>query len=110
MNKKGSTNFREQKALIQPVLRLFKAYRLIIIGDREFHGVQLSHWLKTRARTQRINFIFRQKQDTCYKKSYQKKYQFLADLPVAPGTKIFISNINLTKKKGFGCFNLAVYW
>ncbi|WP_293063273.1 hypothetical protein [Okeania sp. SIO2B3] len=36
LKKKGSTNFLEQKALIKPVLRLFKAYQLIIIGDREF--------------------------------------------------------------------------
>ena len=34
----------------------------------------------------------------------------LSDLPVAPGTKIFLSNINITKYKGFGKFNLAAYW
>ncbi|NEP04757.1 MAG: hypothetical protein F6K34_07880 [Okeania sp. SIO4D6] len=36
----------------------------MVIGDREIHGVELSHWLKIRARTQKINFIFGQKQDT----------------------------------------------
>ncbi|NET14311.1 MAG: IS4 family transposase, partial [Okeania sp. SIO1H6] len=38
--KKGSTNFSEQKALIKPVLRLLKKYKLVVIGDREFHGVE----------------------------------------------------------------------
>ncbi|MGD1698561.1 hypothetical protein [Dapis sp. BLCC M229] len=107
--KKGSTNLSEQKALIKPVLRLLKKYKLVVIGDREFHGVELSHWLKIRAKTQKINFIFRQKQDTNYRKNSQK-YQPLSNLPVAPGTKIFLSNINITKYKGFGKFNLAAYW
>ena len=31
-------------------------------------------------------------------------------MPVSPGTKIFFSNINITKYKGFGKFNLAAYW
>ncbi|MDE5119053.1 MAG: hypothetical protein O4965_02355 [Trichodesmium sp. St19_bin1] len=62
--KKGSTNLADQKALIKPVLRLLKRYKLVVIGDREFHGVELSHWLKARAKTQQINFIFRQKPDT----------------------------------------------
>ncbi|NEP87518.1 MAG: hypothetical protein F6K18_12160 [Okeania sp. SIO2C2] len=64
MNKKGSTNFLDQKALIRPVLSLLKKYKLVVIGDSEIHGVELSYWLKIRAITQKINFIFGQKQDT----------------------------------------------
>lgn len=81
----------------------------MIIGDQEFNGVELSHWLKVRARIQKINFIFRQKQDTTYRKNSQK-YQPLRNLPVSPGTKIFLSNINITQNQGFGHFNLAAYW
>ena len=62
--KKGPTNLAEQKALTKPVLQLLKKYKLVVIGDREFHGVELSHWLKVKARNQKINFIFRQKQGT----------------------------------------------
>ena len=36
-------------------------------------------------------------------------YQKLSSLSVEPGTKIFLSNINITRKKGFGKFNLAAY-
>jgi len=34
----------------------------------------------------------------------------LFDLGIKPGTKIFFSNLKITKKKGFGNFNLAAYW
>ena len=29
---------------------------------------------------------------------------------MAPGSKVFLSQINITKNKGFGHFNLAAYW
>ena len=48
LEKKGSSNVKEQIALIRPVLRLFSHYELLILGDREFHGVELSYWLKQR--------------------------------------------------------------
>jgi len=57
----------------------------------------------------KIYFIFRQKQGT-YLKKQEGDYQKLSSLGVAPGTKIFLQNINITKKKGFGDFNLAAYW
>ena len=47
--------------------------------------------------------------NTYYRKPGQN-YQKLSYLPVFPGTKIFLSNINITQKKGFGKFNLAAYW
>ena len=40
--KKGPTNLAEQKALIKSVLRLLKKSKLVVIGHREFHGVELS--------------------------------------------------------------------
>lgn len=39
LDKRGSTNLREQQSVIKPVLRLFKNYELVFLGDREFHGV-----------------------------------------------------------------------
>ena len=35
LDKKGSSNFREQKALLRPVLRLLKGYEVIVLGDTE---------------------------------------------------------------------------
>ncbi|WP_293165665.1 hypothetical protein [Okeania sp. SIO2C9] len=102
LNKKGSTSFLEQKALIKPVLRLLKTYQLVVIGDREFHCVQLSYWLKTRAKTQKINFLFRQKQDTNYRKP-GRKYQQLSNFSVYPGTKKIFSVDIYRKFKFFSC-------
>ncbi len=59
LSPKCSSNLAEQKAFIKPVLRLLKKYNLVVIVDREFHGLELSHWVKIRAKTQKINFIFR---------------------------------------------------
>ena len=36
--------------------------------------------------------------------------QKLSSLGLEPGTRIFLSNIHITKNKGFGYFNLAGYW
>ncbi len=111
LKKRGSSNFREQKALIRPVLKLLKEYELIIIGDREFHGVELAYWLKNRPYRQgkKVYFAFRQKQDT-YFKTRITTYQKLRFLANNPGIKLFFSGINITKRKGFGKCNLAAYW
>jgi len=34
--KQGCSNLQEQKALIRPVLQLFRQYRILVLGDREF--------------------------------------------------------------------------
>lgn len=109
LNKRGSSNLSEQQAIIKPVIRLLKKYELVILGDREFHGVELSSWLKTKKTLQKIYFIFRQKQGTNFKK-HKGEYQKLSTIGLLPGNKVFLSNINITKNKGFGYFNLAAYW
>ena len=109
LNKRGSSNLREQQAIIKPVIRLLKKYELVILGDREFHGFELSYWLKTKKSTSPIYFIFRQKQGTHFKR-HKREYQKLSELGITPGSQIFLSQINITKNQGFGYFNLAAYW
>ncbi|MDJ0691279.1 MAG: hypothetical protein QNJ41_22575, partial [Xenococcaceae cyanobacterium MO_188.B32] len=58
---------------------------------------------------QKIYFIFRQKQGTNFKKQKGEE-QKLSTIEMAPGCKVFLSNIYITKNKGFGYFNLAAYW
>ncbi len=109
----GCSNLAEQKSVIRPVLRLLKKYRLVLIGDREFHGVELSDWLEKEYRKKRkpeFFFAFRQKQDTYIKQRAEREYQQLLDLGLKPGTKIFFEDLKITKSKGFGNFNLAAYW
>jgi Transposase DDE domain len=105
LGKDGSSNLLEQQKVLRPVIRLLKNYRLVIIGDREFHSVELAHWLYK----QNISFVFRQKKDTTFQKNRQS-FQTLESIPIYPGIRQFYTNIKLTRKRGFGRFNLAVYW
>jgi hypothetical protein len=46
--KRGCSNLDEQKKLIRPLLRLFKGYRILVLGDREFHSIKLANWLHSK--------------------------------------------------------------
>ncbi len=110
LEKKGSSNIREQIALIRPVLKLFSHYEVVILGDREFHGVELSYWLKQKNKQAKkpIYFAFREK-DNIYLKRSRKNQQRLKDLQLVPGVKVLHRNVKITKGKGFGKFNLLAY-
>jgi hypothetical protein len=41
LNKKGNSNFNEQKQAFSKVLPLFKDYGVVVLGDREFCSVRL---------------------------------------------------------------------
>jgi hypothetical protein len=43
--KKGNSNLAQQKQVLEPVLKLLSEYKLIVLGDREFCGVELARWL-----------------------------------------------------------------
>ncbi|WP_013334644.1 IS4 family transposase [Gloeothece verrucosa] len=111
LNKKGRSSLEEQQAIIKPVLKLLANYSLVILGDREFHGIELAYWLKNldRKSKNKIHFAFREKGDVNFKKG-RNDYQLLKTLVQGPGIKIFLSNVQITKKKGFGQFNLGIYW
>jgi hypothetical protein len=42
LSKKGASDLAEQKSLIRPIIKLLNKYHIIIIGDREFHSIQLA--------------------------------------------------------------------
>ncbi len=65
----------EQKALIRPIIRLLKDYKVVVIGDREFRSVELASWLEHK----RIGFALRLKQGT-YIKPEGQDYQRLSSL------------------------------
>lgn len=105
LGKDGNSKLAEQQKVLRPVIRLLKNYQLVIIGDREFHSVELAHWLHK----QNLSFVLRQKKATTFQKNRQT-FQALESLPIYPGFRQFYHNIKLTQKSGFGRFNLAVYW
>ena len=110
LEKKGSSNLREQIALIRPVLKLFSHYEVVILGDREFHGIELSYWLKQKNKKAKkpIYFAFREKNNIYLKRS-RKNEERLKDLKLVPGVKVLHKNVKVTRNKGFGKFNLLAY-
>jgi hypothetical protein len=105
LDKHGASNLAEQQQVLRPVIRLLKRYKLVIVGDREFHSIELAQWLHR----QRVSFVLRQKCNTTFREKRQT-FQSLDTIPVKPGIHLFYEKISLTKKKGFSRFNLAAYW
>ncbi|HEY9873641.1 MAG TPA: IS4 family transposase [Candidatus Obscuribacterales bacterium] len=105
LDKRGACNLAEQKQVLRPVIRLLNKYQLVVVGDREFHSIELAQWLHR----QHLSFVLRQKSDTTFHEKRQK-FQPLSSIPIQPGIRIFYPHISLTQKKGFSCFNLAAYW
>ena len=105
LEKDGSSNLVEQQKVLRPVIRLLKKYKLVVVGDREFHSIELANWLHS----QKISFVLRQKQSTTFREK-RLSFQPLNGIPIHPGIRQFYTDIKLTQKPGFGRFNLAVYW
>jgi hypothetical protein len=105
LTKRGCSNLSEQKALIRPLLRLFKGYCILVLGDREFHSIKLANWLQDKG----INFVLRQKIGT-YVCLPNSSFQRLATLELVPGISLFFEQVQFTKQKGFAKFNLAGYY
>ena len=105
LDKIGSSNLNEQIAVLRPALKLLNSYQIIVVGDREFRGVKLAYWLKSRG----VKFALRVQGNTHIKWNGHQE-QKISTLEVKPGMKKLYSHVNYTKKKGFGTFNLAAYW
>lgn len=105
MEKKGNSSLAQQKAILRPALRLLKSYKIVVVGDREFHSIELADWLEK----QKVSFAMRQKKGTYIAVEGQDCCK-LSQIGLTPGMKLFISGVTFSKKKGFGKFNLAAYW
>ncbi len=98
-----------QKSLIRPIIKLLKKYHIIIIGDREFHSVELAAWLKNeKKKGKKLDFAFRQKAGTFYDQG-GSKYKKLSEIEIIKGVKKIKMGIKITKKRGFDNHNLTVY-
>jgi hypothetical protein len=69
----------------------------------------LSVSLGTCLQEQGIYYCLRQKQSTNVKTA-EGIYQEMRELGLSRGTQLFLKELNLTKEKGFGAFNLACKW
>jgi hypothetical protein len=102
--KKGSSNFREQKALIKPILPLMKGYSFVVVGDREFGNIRLASWLDDKG----IDYVLRTKSNK-YIRGEGQDYQRINTIELAPGQSWYLAPVQLTKQKGFGKVALAGY-
>jgi hypothetical protein len=91
--KKGASNFQEQKAILKAVLKLLKSYQLIVLGDREFHSIELANWLHSR----KVSFVLRQKKDRKIKEK-GGDYQSLNAFGFYPGQSHFFSQVGVGEK------------
>ena len=105
LDKRGCSNICEQQALITPVLELLSDYEVIVLGEREFGSVKLASWLSSMD----VKFIIRVKQGR-YILGENSDYIRLSDLGLLPGTSFYLSDVKITKQKGFGTFDIAGYW
>ncbi|BAU65339.1 putative transposase [Stanieria sp. NIES-3757] len=105
LDKKGNSNFQEQKRLLKLVLRLLDGFKIVILGDREFGHISLADWLEK----QGCQYVIRTK-DNKYIKQKEENYQLLKFLGLKPGKSFYLPSVKLTKQKGFGVVNLAGYW
>lgn len=92
LNKLGSRNFAEQIKFISHILPLFKGYKVIVLGDREFCSVKLANWL----REEKLLFCLRLKK-TEFLQQTEGKWQELNDLGLKPSISLFIEGVKVTK-------------
>ena len=103
--KKGSTNYEEQIAFCNKVLHLFKNYKTVVLGDREFCSVRLASWLGQKG----IYFCLRLKKNE-YIELEDGNWLQLNGLGLSPGTSLYLEGVKVTKQKGLERFNLAAKW
>ncbi len=105
MNKRGASNLAEQKAILRPVIKFFKEYEIVILGDREFHSVELAKWLKAK----KVYFVLRQKKNTNISRQGQD-YHRLDALKISQGFQLFLRQIKVTKETQVTQISMGVYW
>lgn len=106
LNRKGNSNLTQQQQVFLPVLELLKDYKITVLGDREFCGVELGRWL---LQEQKVNFSLRLKKNEYVELEEHVWFQ-LSDLGLTPGMSLYYRGVKVTKTKGFGGFNLAAKW
>lgn len=101
--KKGNSNLAQQKQVLEPALSLLQDYKIIVLGNREFCGVELARWL---SQEQKAYLSLRLKKNEYVELEEQIWFQ-LTELGLEPGMSCYYQGIRVTKTKGFSGFNLA---
>ncbi len=103
--KLGNSNLEEQTLVLQQVLPLFKKYKVIVLGDREFCSVDLGDWLRTMG----VSFCLRLKKNHCLE-TENLIWQRLDRLGVKPGTSLYFQGVRVRKTQPLAGFDIACKW
>ncbi|WP_017288581.1 IS4 family transposase [Leptolyngbya boryana] len=104
LNKQGQSSLAEQRKVLCPVFHLLKKYRFILLGDREFHSIELAAWCVEK----QVKFVFRLPKSTTIKPNDSDAFTRLDDLPQTPGITEQYLHIQVTQNRGFGKHNLVL--
>lgn len=105
LEKLGNSDFPVQSQLFSQVLPLFKNYRVVVLGDREFCSVKLATWL----REQGVQCCLRLKKNE-FIQAEDGIWQDLKSLGLKPGISWFLPNCQVTKTHKVSGFNIAGKW
>ena len=103
--KLGSSNLLELTLALEQVLPLFKQYKLIVLGDREFCSVDLGNWPGTVG----VSFCLRLKKNHCLE-TENLIWQRLDQLGLVPGTSLYFQGVRVRKTQPVAGFDIACKW
>lgn len=104
--KQGSSNLAEQQRVLSLVFPLFKKYKIILLGDREFCSVGLAQWLREQPNTY---FCLRLRKNE-YIEIEPNIWIQLKEIGRHPGFQFYLQGIKVTKTKGFTQGEIAGKW
>lgn len=104
LDKQGQSSLSEQQKVLRPVFQLLKKYCFVLLGDREFHSIELAAWCLEK----RVKFVFRLPKSTTVKTNDSSIFTRLDDLPQKPGLTEHYLQVQVTQKRGFGKHNLVL--
>ena len=77
---------QEQSRVFSQVIPLFKDFKIVVLGDREFCSVSLANWL----REQKVQFCLRLKKNE-FIQAEDGIWRSLDSLGLKPGISLFLS-------------------
>lgn len=105
LDKQGQSSLKEQQKVLRPVFHLLRKHRFVLLGDCEFHSIELAAWCVQK----QVKFVFRLPRSTTVQPGAGAGFSRLDDLSQAPGIPEQYLQIQVTQKRGFGRHNLGIY-
>ena len=105
LDKLGSSNLDDQRAVIHPITCLLPGYSFILLGDREFCSKHLATWLLEIG----WGYCLRLRKST-YVRLKNDELVPLQQLASRPGVSIFLQGVNISTTAHKFPFNVAIHY